>query len=210
MEAGRAAIAWRGRPPRAVLQHPGLVALADQRAAVDAGILRLARPALGPAQVGELQRLVLMAVRARHEVAALVALLVLPLDPRQALGLRGRDQEDLAALEGGRPSLGQQDRIALALDVAGVAVDLVEEQIARRHGAQAHGAVGAGQDQHPAREFLAQSTVLPLSRARRSLTRSRRTSLSSISGSIRCLELRLASSTVGATAIIGPGAWWIT
>ena len=54
------------------------------------------------------------------------------------------------------------------------------------------------------------STVLPLSRERRSLTRSRRTSLSSISGSIRCLELRLASSTVGATAIIGPGAWWIT
>jgi hypothetical protein len=50
------------------------------------------------------------------------------------------------------------------------------------------------------------STVLPLSRERRSLTRSRRTSLSSISGSIRCLELRFASSTVGATAIIGPGA----
>src|ERR671918_1704452 len=54
------------------------------------------------------------------------------------------------------------------------------------------------------------STVLPLSRERRSFTRSRRTSLSSISGSIRCLELRLASSTVGATAIIGPGAWWMT
>jgi hypothetical protein len=54
------------------------------------------------------------------------------------------------------------------------------------------------------------STVLPLSRERRSFTRSRRTSLSSISGSIRCLELRLASSTVGETAIIGPGAWWIT
>src|SRR5688572_12889903 len=49
------------------------------------------------------------------------------------------------------------------------------------------------------------STVLPLSRERRSLTRSRSTSLSSISGSIRCLELRLASFTVGATAIIGPG-----
>jgi hypothetical protein len=27
---------------------------------------------------------------------------------------------------------------------------------------------------------------------------------------MRCLELRLASSTVGATAIIGPGAWWIS
>jgi hypothetical protein len=49
-------------------------------------------------------------------------------------------------------------------------------------------------------------TVLPLSRERRSLTLARRTSLSSISGSMRCLELRLASSTVGATAMIGPGA----
>jgi hypothetical protein len=51
---------------------------------------------------------------------------------------------------------------------------------------------------------------LPLSLERRSLTRERKTSLSSISGSIRCFELRFASSTVGETAIIGPGAWWIT
>jgi hypothetical protein len=34
--------------------------------------------------------------------------------------------------------------------------------------------------------------------------------LSSISGSIRCRELRFASSTVGCTASIGPGAWWMT
>lgn len=40
-------------------------------------------------------------------------------------------------------------------------------------------------------------------------TRSSSSGLSSISGSIRCLEFRLASSTVGCTASIGPGAWWI-
>ena len=31
-----------------------------------------------------------------------------------------------------------------------------------------------------------------------------------INGSIHCFELRLATSTVGCTGIIGPGAWWIT
>jgi hypothetical protein len=39
--------------------------------------------------------------------------------------------------------LREQDRIAFALDVARIAVHLVEEQIAGRHRAQAHGAVGA-------------------------------------------------------------------
>lgn len=37
----------------------------------------------------------------------------------------------------------------------------------------------------------------------------RSSGLSSISGSIRCRELRFASSTVGLTASIGPGAWWM-
>jgi hypothetical protein len=111
------------------------VALADQRAAVRAGVFRLARPALRPAQVLELQRLTLAAMRTRHEIPALIARLVLPLNPRQALGLRRRDQQDLAPLEGGRAPLREQDRIALALDIARIAVDLVEEQVARRHGA---------------------------------------------------------------------------
>ncbi len=53
------------------------------------------------------------------------------------------------------------------------------------------------------------SIVLPASRDRAGLTRSRRSGLSSISGSIRWRELRFASSTVGWTASIGPGAWWM-
>jgi hypothetical protein len=49
--------------------------------------------------------------------------------------------------------------------------------------------------------------VLPLSRERGLCTRLRSTGLSSISGSIRCFELRFAISTVGWIDIIGPGAW---
>ena len=52
--------------------------------------------------------------------------------------------------------------------------------------------------------------MLPLSRARAGFTRSRSAGLSSISGSMRWRELRLAISTVGWTANIGPGAWCIT
>ena len=46
-----------------------------------------------------------------------------------------------------------------------------------------------------------------LSRERAGLTRLRITSESSIKGSSRCLELRLAISTVGRIASIGPGVW---
>jgi len=52
-------------------------------------------------------------------------------------------------------------------------------------------------------------TVLPESRDRGLFTSCRSGSLSSISGSIRCFELRLAISTVGWTSIIGPGDLWI-
>ena len=52
--------------------------------------------------------------------------------------------------------------------------------------------------------------VLPESRERAGEINEDSVLLSSMSGSIRCLELRLAISTVGATAIIGPGAMWIT
>jgi len=49
-------------------------------------------------------------------------------------------------------------------------------------------------------------TVLPASRARAGLTRSRNAGLSAIKGSRRWREKRFASSTVGCTDSIGPGA----
>ena len=54
------------------------------------------------------------------------------------------------------------------------------------------------------------SCRLPLSRERAGATRSRSAGVSSSSGSTRCSEKRLASSVVGCTASIGPGAWWTT
>jgi hypothetical protein len=54
------------------------------------------------------------------------------------------------------------------------------------------------------------STVLPESLDRAGATFARKEGLSSISGSMRCCEKRLASSTDGCTASIGPGAWWMT
>ena len=55
-----------------------------------------------------------------------------------------------------------------------------------------------------------ESWRLPLSRERAGATRSRIAGVSSTSGSMRWSEKRLASSVVGCTASIGPGAWWMT
>jgi hypothetical protein len=86
MESCRAAITLSGCPPFALLQHPGLVALADQRSTMHAGVLRVARPARGPAQIRKLERLALMAVRTRHEIPPLVARLA-PRGSALAVGL---------------------------------------------------------------------------------------------------------------------------
>jgi DNA invertase Pin-like site-specific DNA recombinase len=48
-----------------------------------------------------------------------------------------------------------------------IGVDLVEKQIARRHGAQADRAVGAGDDQKPRRKLLRQNCVAGVARALR-------------------------------------------
>ena len=107
-------------------------------------------------------------MRAGDEVAPLVGGLVLPLDPRRALDRRGRDQEHLAPPgEGPGPGLGQRHRVALLVGGRRIGVDLVEEQIAGRHRAQADGRVGAGQHQDAAREGLAEHRVAAVARPRR-------------------------------------------
>ena len=60
----------------------------------------------------------------------------------------------------------------------------------------------------PGKRFA--STVFPESLERAGATIFRSASLSSIRGSMRCCELRFASSTVGWTARMGPGAWCMT
>ena len=208
MEADRAGIgAFRGGPPLAGLEHGGLVVLLDPAVAGLAYIVCGLGLALVPAQPLELEPLHVPAMRARHEVAALVRGLVLPLDPREPLDRRRRGEEHLAPpRERARPRLGQRNRIAFLVGRGRIGIDLVEKQVARRHRAQADRAVGAGDDQQPCRELLRQHRVAGVARARDGLTRSRSAGLSAISGSMRCREKRLASSTVGCTASIGPGA----
>jgi hypothetical protein len=106
-------------------------------------------------------------MRARHEVATLVAGLVLALDGRCPGDRRRRHDEDLAPREGARARFGQRDRIAFALDVQRIAIHLVEEQIAHRHRAQADRAVGPGHHQHAAPELLGQDRVARVAAARR-------------------------------------------
>ena len=94
--------------------------------------------ALLPAQPLELQPLHGLRSAGRHEVAPLVGGLVLALDPREAVDRRGRGEEHLAPLrEGQRPRLGERDRIAFLVGRGRIGVDLVEEEVARRHRAQA-------------------------------------------------------------------------
>ena len=185
-----------------------LLVVANLLAAVLADVNRTLRIALWPPQLRELQDLELAARRTRHPVLPLVALLIRRLDPAHAGDLRCRYQKHFAARERPRARHRQRDRVALALHIAGIGVHFVEEQVPRGHRPQADRAVRAGHHQHAARKSF-DRTVLPESRDLGSRTSFRRTSDSSISGSMRCFELRLAISTVGCTDIIGPGAWWM-
>ena len=152
-----------GRHPcRAIrlVHHLGLVALGDGFITVFADITRRFRPARLPAQAFELQPLQAAAMRTGNMVSLLIRQLVFPLDPREALHGRGRGQKQLAPMpEADRARLGQRDGVALAIEIARIGVDLIEKHPARRHRAQADGAVRAGQDQLPARKPLAEDRV---------------------------------------------------
>ena len=166
---------------------------------------------VAPADVLPPHPVVVAALGARDEVPPLVRGQEFPLDPGDALDRGGRDQEDLAARveRAGGALLGQRDRVALAVDVARVLVDLVAEEPADRHRLDAGRGVRAGQEQHAAGEFLDQEAVAAVARARASRTRSRSTGVVAIIGSRRWRLNRRASSTVGRRTRIGPGAWCI-
>ena len=149
MEPGSLSIPiGKHRPPLAVLQHPGLVVLSDRRVARLANVGRRLRCALVPAQLLEPKPLAMTTVRAGHEVAPLIACVVLPLDGARPRDGRGGHDEDLAAREGARARFRQRDRIAFAFDVQRIPIHLVQKQVAHRHRAQAHRAVGTGHHQH--------------------------------------------------------------
>ena len=89
--------------------------------------------------------------------------------------------------EGASAGNDERDWIAFAVNIALIGVHLVEEDITRWHGAQADGGIGTCQHELPAREFLGQRTVLPLSRERDGRISALNSGLSSISGSIELL-----------------------
>ena len=113
-----------------------------------------------PAQPLELEPLHVLAVRARHEVAALVRRLVFALNARNPLDRRCRGKERLAPpREGPRACFGQRNRVALLVGRRRIGIDLVQEQVARRHRAQSDRAVGAGDDEQPCGKLLRQHGV---------------------------------------------------
>jgi hypothetical protein len=147
-------------------------------------------------------------MRARHEVAPLVGLLPVLVDARQRLDRRRRRLEDLAVREVRRARFGDVDRVALVLDLAREAVDLVEQSFL------------IGIDDSPAAEFAPvmirmppsnsfDSVVLPLSRERAGATFARSRGVSTIIGARRCFDQRSPTSTVGSTTSIELGAWSI-
>jgi hypothetical protein len=84
--------------------------------------------ALFPAPL-ELEPLHVLAVRARNEIAPLIARLEFALDAREAANGRCGHHENLCSIsERSHPRLGERDRVPFALDIAHVGIDFVEKQ----------------------------------------------------------------------------------
>ena len=73
----------------------------------------------------------------------------------------------LRRAKGPGPGDGERDRIALAVHVTGVAVYLIEKQVAHRHRPQTNGRVGAGNRHDAAAEILGQHGVATIAAASR-------------------------------------------
>src|ERR1700733_8110240 len=104
MEAGRFPGPRFRRAPLALRQHPVLLVILDFSLAVLADVDCQLGHALGPADLGELQDLILVAVWAGHPVVALVAVFEARLDTAAAGDLGSGDHEDLPPRERARPS----------------------------------------------------------------------------------------------------------
>ena len=120
-----------------------------------------------------------------------IALVVEGVDRATAAATCGMDRRTLRDC----PCFGKRDRVAFLVGRSRIGID-------RRPVAE----LAPVRTRMPPGNSL-DSIELPASRDRAGLTRSRSAGLSEISGSSRPREVRLAISTVGNTASIGPGAW---
>jgi hypothetical protein len=132
--------------------------------------------------------------------------LVAPRDARLALDLRREHLKRFARANWSVRLSATDARVALAVDVVRVGVDLVLQHDAHRHRAQARARVRAGDDEQAAGEVLHQHRVRGVARLRLGELR-RSTGVSSIIGCRRCFDTRLPVSVVGITSIIGHGTW---
>ena len=145
--------------PFALGQHLGLVVLFD-KGTLPAAVFVAAdhsSPAvvLGPLEVLPLQVLVLAAVRARHVVVALIALLKQVSDARGTLNRWRAGKVELGvAAKGGTAGLGQLDRVAFVLNVNVPAVHLIAVHIPGRYFRQVGSGACRGDVQRAAFKFL--------------------------------------------------------
>ena len=165
--SGAPGLFWCAGLPLAVFQHPGLVVLGNRFTTAFADVGCRFRLATRPAQLFKAQPLAVLTMWTRNEVAALIRCFEFAVHRTGPGNRRGRDDQDLAPGKGAGSRLGQRDRITFAFHIQWVAVDLVEKQVAHRHGTQAHRAVGDGHHQHATMELFGQDGVAGVPTARR-------------------------------------------
>src|SRR5271156_2849033 len=131
-----------------------LLVIVDLALAMLAYVDSFLRVPFGPTDLGELENLILIAAGAWNPVVALIAVLKARFNPAAARDLRRRDHEHFSPRERSGSRQREIDRVAFAVDIAGIRVNLVKEEIAGRHGAQTNGAVRPGHDKNAAGKFF--------------------------------------------------------
>ena len=129
METCRFAGSWCGGAPFTFDQHPVLLVIFDLALAVLADVDGFFGFALGPADLREFQHLILVAVRARDPVIALIAVFKARFNTAAAGDLRSRDHEHFSPRESARPRQRQVHRVAFTIHIAWICIHFIEEQI---------------------------------------------------------------------------------
>ena len=136
METRRHTIAGCSCLPAAVGQHLGFVMFTDMSTAM---LARIEHIAVFRLYLFPFQPLISATERTGHKKIALVGVLKLPLNIGQSFDRRRGHQKNLFSfVECGGSPFRQQNRIAFAINILRIAVNLIHKQIPRRHGTQPH------------------------------------------------------------------------
>src|SRR5450631_3705949 len=102
-----------------------LLVILDLALAVLADVDGLLGFPLGPADLGEFQNLVFVALRTRDPVVALIAIFKARFNPAAAGDLRSRDHEHFSPRESARSRQRQVYRVAFAIDIAWICIHFI-------------------------------------------------------------------------------------